>query len=183
MKTTNNIDPDAAAKAVESLKTIASGFAQAARALEALFAPFAEREPVKEPADLTDKFKGLFEATRPGAKPVQPDLPGVDFKLKALAGKDVNFSAHRATLGDFGFTDEANPVRQEVGQAGGLATAGVARAPSPDRRSPGTVNVKLMDVNQKRRYWRWAKDRSKARALGQTPPSWPLWASLNGITA
>lgn len=178
MKTTNIIDPDAAAKAVASLKTIASGFAQAAAALEALFAPFAEREPAKEPASLTDKFKDVFEATCPKAKPVQPDLPGVDFKLKALVE-----SSHRATLGDFGFADEANPVRQAVGQAGGLATAGLARAPSPDRRRPGTVNVKFMDVNQKRRYWRWAKDRSKARAAGQTPPTWTVWASLNGPTA
>jgi len=178
MKTTNNLNPDAAAKAVASLKTIAAGFAQAAAALEALFAPFAGRETAKKPESLCDKFKGLFEQTRPGAKPFQPDLPGVDFKLKALAE-----SSHRATLGDFGFEDEANPVRREVGQAGGLATAGVARAPSPDRRRPGTVNVKLMDVNQKRRYWRWAKDRSKARASGQTPPSWTAWASANAATA
>ena len=144
---------------------------QAVRDFSGLAAP-APAAPPSGPKSLVDKFPAEFEASRPKT---QPELPGLD--------RAPGERSHRVRLGDFGFEDEFNPVRQAVGQAGGLATAGVARAPSPDRRAPGTVMVKLMTVNEKRRYWRWAKDRSKARALGHTPPSWPLWASLNGITA
>jgi len=131
--------------------------------------------PAEKPESLCDKFPAEFEAARPKARPVQPDLPSVDFKLKALGE-----ASHRATLGDFGFADEANPVRQEIGQAGGLATAGVARAPSPDRRARGTVMVKLMAVNEKRRYWRWAKDRAKCRKAGLKPPAWAEWVGKRG---
>jgi len=84
---------------------------------------------------------------------------------------------HRARLGDVGFAADANPVRQAVGQAGGLATAGVQRAPCPDRRAKGTVNVKDMDVNEKRRYWRWSKDRARCRAAGAEPVSWDKWVA------
>lgn len=162
-----NIDPDAAAKAVKSLQTIATGFVEAAAALEALLAPFAGREPAKEPADLTDKFPAEFEASRPQARPVQLKLP--------LPPVTVDRTT-RLRLGDVGYENEVNPNRQTCGQIGGLATAGVKRAPCPDRRPRGSVMVKNMSVNEKRRYWRWSKFRAAQRSAGVDPVSWAAWA-------
>jgi hypothetical protein len=91
-----------------------------------------------------------------------------------LVQQELDFG-HRGRLGDVGYENEANPVRQAVGQIGGLANVGKVRAACPDRRRRGTVNVKLMNVNEKRQYWRWSKDRAAARAAGQTPPRWSEW--------
>jgi len=113
-----------------------------------------------------DKSLEAAEAETPApAKPIQLKLP----ILETIA--------HRDRLGDVGYEDEANPTRQAVGQVGGLATAGIERAPSPDRRPRGSVMVKDMLVNEKRRYWRWAKDRARCRAANQTPPSWDKWVA------
>jgi len=112
---------------------------------------------------------GSVQAEKPesGTKPVQLrlDLP------------ETIEIAHRGRLGDVGYENDANPNRQAVGQIGGLATAGLKRAPCLDKRRRGSVMVKDMAVNEKRRYWRWAKDRAKARMLGATPPSWNAWTA------
>ena len=65
-------------------------------------------------------------------------------------------------------------------QIGGLATAGIKRAPSPDRRPRGSVMVKNMSVNEKRRYWRWSKYRAAQRSAGVEPVSWAAWAGTDG---
>ena len=124
--------------------------------------------PAEEPKSLVDKFPAEFEASRPKARPIQLKLPLGD----AVPG--------RARSGDVGYENEVNPNRRACGQLGGLATAGVKRAPSPDRRRPGTVMVKNMSVNEKRRYWRWIKHRADCRAFGRTPATWAEWAGERG---
>lgn len=167
---TIDIDMKSIVAAVESLETLSRGFAEAASAFKALVRPFEQaEEPAGKPESLCDKFKAEFEASRPQARPVQAELP-----LPAAAAC-LPITASRARLGDVGYEDEPNPNRQACGQIGGLATAGVKRAPSPDRRRPGTVMVKDMSVNEKRRYWRWTKFRAAQRAAGAKPVSWAAW--------
>jgi hypothetical protein len=127
--------------------------------------------PAEKPESLCDKFKAEFEASRPKTKPVQLKLP--------LPPVTVDRAA-RLRLGDIGYENEVNPNRQACGQLGGLATAGVKRAPSPDRRKPGTVMVKNMSVNEKRRYWRWSKFRAAQRSAGVDPVSWAAWVGERG---
>lgn len=138
---------------VDAIDSIIAGLGSLKRAVAGL----------EDPVSLCDKFPAEFEATRPKPKPIQLKLP---------VGGPVE---HRERLGDAGYADSANPVRQAVGQLGGLATTGRPRAKSPDRRRRGSVMVKLMDVNQKRRYWRWCDDRKRARAAGRTPQTWTQW--------
>jgi len=124
-----------------------------------------------KPESLVDKFPAEFEASRPKTKPIQLKLP--------LPPVTVDRAA-RLRLGDVGYEDEVNPNRQACGQIGGLATAGVKRAPCPDRRPRGSVMVKNMSVNEKRRYWRWTKHRAACRAAGAAPVSWAAWAGERG---
>lgn len=171
---TINIDMKSVVAAVESLETLSRGFAEAASAFKELVRPFEQaKEQAEKPESLVDKFKAEFEASRPQARPqarpVQAELP-----LPAAAAC-LPITASRARLGDVGYENEPNPNRQACGQIGGLATAGVKRAPSPDRRRPGTVMVKDMSVNEKRRYWRWTKFRAAQRAAGAKPVSWAAW--------
>ena len=122
--------------------------------------------PAEEPKSPTDTLPTEFEPSRPQTKPVQLKL--------SLPPATVDRTT-RQRLGDVGYENEVNPNRQACGQLGGLATAGVKRAPCPDRRQRGSVMVKNMSVNEKRRYWRWAKFRAMQRSAGIDPVSWAAW--------
>lgn len=130
--------------------------------------------PAEEPKPLVDKFSAELEAPGPKTKPVQLKLP--------LPPVTVDRTA-RQRLGDVGYENEVNPNRQTCGQLGGLATAGVKRAPCPDRRRRGSVMVKNMSVNEKRRYWRWSKYRAMQRSAGIDPVSWAAWVGDAGVDA
>ena len=130
-----------------------------------------ETPKAEKPESLVDKFPAEFEASRPQAKPIQLKLPLPPVTI----GR-----AERIRLGDVGYENEVNPNRQTCGQFGGLATAGVKRAPCPDRRPRGSVMVKNMSVNEKRRYWRWSKFRAAQRSAGVDPMSWTAWAAERG---
>ena len=127
--------------------------------------------PAEEPKSPADKVQTESEPSKPVTKPVQlqPPLPPVT----------IDSAAHRR-VGDVGYENEVNPARQACGQLGGLATAGIKRAPSPDRRPRGSVMVKNMSVNEKRRYWRWSKFRAAQRSAGVDPVSWAAWADGAG---
>ena len=127
--------------------------------------------PAEEPKSPVDKVQAKAEPSGPQTKPVQLKLP-----LPPVTAS----RAARRRLGDVGYENEVNPVRRACGQCGGLATAGVKRAPSPDRRPRGSVMVKNMSVNEKRRYWRWSKFRAAQRSAGVDPVSWAAWAGTNG---
>lgn len=104
-------------------------------------------------------------------RPVQLQLP--------LPPVTIDRSARRR-VGDAGYENEVNPARQACGQLGGLATAGVKRASCPDRRPRGSVMIKNMSVNEKRRYWRWSKYRAAQRSAGVDPVSWAAWTGERG---
>ena len=134
-------------------------------------------------------LKNAVETLVPAEEPKSPAaaLPpefepsGTQTKLVQLKLKLPPVTADRAArqrLGDVGYENEVNPNRRACGQLGGLATAGVKRAPCPDRRRRGSVMVKDMSVNEKRRYWRWSKYRAEQRSAGLEPVSWA--ASTDG---
>ena len=127
--------------------------------------------PAEEPKSPADTLPTEFESSRPQTKPVQLKLP----LPPATASR-----AARQRLGDVGYENEVNPNRQACGQCGGLATAGVKRAPCPDRRPRGSVMIKNMSVNEKRRYWRWSKYRAAQRSAGLEPVSWAAWTDGAG---
>lgn len=104
---------------------------------------------------------------KPVEKPVQQELD---------LGLGMPLSGHRERYGDVGYEDDFNPVRQAVG-ALGAEKASRSHAQSLDKRPRGSVMVKDMTVNEKRRYWRWAADRKTARKIGMIPPSWAKWTS------
>lgn len=126
--------------------------------------------PAEEPKSSTDKVQTESEPSATETRPVQLQLP--------LPSVTINCAARRA--GDAGYENEANPARQACGQLGGLATAGIKRAPSPDRRPRGSVMVKNMSVNEKRRYWRWSKYRAAQRSAGVDLVSWAAWVGTDG---
>ena len=130
--------------------------------------------PAEESKSPTDTLPTEFELSKPQTKPVQ-------LKLQ-LPPVTVDRTA-RQRLGDVGYENEVNPNRQACGQLGGLATAGVKRAPCPDRRQRGSVMVKNMSVNEKRRYWRWTKFRAMQRSAGIDPVSWAAWVGDAGVDA
>ena len=130
--------------------------------------------PAEEPKPSADALPTKFEPSRPQTKPVQLKL--------SLPPATVDRTA-RQRLGDVGYENEVNPNRQACGQLGGLATAGVKRAPCPDRRQRGSVMVKHMSVNEQRRYWRWAKFRAMQRSAGIDPVSWAAWVGDAGVDA
>ena len=125
----------------------------------------------EEPKLPADKVKTESVLPAPETKPVQLQLP--------LPPVTINCATHRR-VGDVGYENEVNPARQACGQLGGLATAGIKRAPSPDRRPRGSVMVKNMSVNEKRRYWRWSKYRAAQRSAGVDPVSWAAWIGTDG---
>lgn len=127
--------------------------------------------PTEEPKSPADTLPTEFEPSRPQTKPVQ-------LKLQ-LPPATVDRTA-RQRLGDVGYENEVNPNRQTCGQLGGLATAGIKRAPCPDRRPRGSVMIKNMSVNEKRRYWRWSKYRAAQRSAGLEPVSWAAWTDGAG---
>ena len=126
--------------------------------------------PAEEPKSPADKVQAETEPPAPETRPVQLQLP--------LPPVTINCAARR--VGDVGYENEVNPARQACGQLGGLATAGIKRAPSPDRRPRGSVMVKNMSVNEKRRYWRWSKYRAAQRSAGVDPVSWAAWVGTDG---
>ena len=126
--------------------------------------------PAEEPKSPADKVQTESEPPAPVTKPVQLQLP--------LPPVTIDRPVRRA--GDAGYENEVNPARQACGQLGGLATAGIKRAPSPDRRPRGSVMVKNMSVNEKRRYWRWSKYRAAQRSAGVDPVSWAAWVGTDG---
>ena len=130
--------------------------------------------PAEEPKSPTDTLPTKFEPFKSQTKPVQLKL--------SLPPATVDRTT-RQRLGDVGYENEVNPNRQACGQLGGLATAGVKRAPCPDRRQRGSVMVKNMSVNEKRRYWRWAKFRAMQRSAGIDPVSWAAWVGDAGVDA
>ena len=127
--------------------------------------------PAEEPKSPADTLPTEFEPSRPQTKPVQ-------LKLQ-LPPATVDRTA-RQRLGDVGYENEVNPNRQTCGQLGGLAMAGIKRAPCPDRRPRGSVMIKNMSVNEKRRYWRWSKYRAAQRSAGLEPVSWAAWTDGAG---
>lgn len=130
--------------------------------------------PAEEPKSPSAALPTEFEPSGPRTKPVQLKLP----LPPATADR-----AARRRLGDVGYENEVNPNRRACGQCGGLATAGVKRAPCPDRRRRGSVMVKNMSVNEKRRYWRWSKFRAMQRSAGIDPVSWAAWVGDAGVDA
>ena len=130
--------------------------------------------PAEKPKLPVDKVQAKAEPSGPQTKPVQLKLP-----LPPVTAS----RAARQRLGDVGYENEVNPVRRACGQCGGLATAGVKRAPCPDRRRRGSVMVKNMSVNEKRRYWRWSKFRAMQRSAGIDPVSWAAWVGDAGADA
>ena len=132
--------------------------------------------PAEEPKPSADTLPTEFEPSGPQTKPVQ-------LKLKLPLPPVTADRAARQRLGDVGYENEVNPNRRACGQLGGLATAGVKRAPCPDRRRRGSVMVKNMSVNEKRRYWRWSKFRAMQRSAGVDPVSWAAWAGDAGADA
>ena len=130
--------------------------------------------PAEEPKSPVDKVQAKAEPSGPQTKPVQLKLPLPPVTADRTA---------RQRLGDVGYENEVNPNRQACGQLGGLATAGVKRAPCPDRRQRGSVMVKNMSVNEKRRYWRWSKFRAMQRSAGIDPVSWAAWVGDAGVDA
>ena len=125
----------------------------------------------EEPKLPADKVKTESAPPAPETRPVQLQLP--------LPPVTIDRAARRRA-GDAGYENEVNPVRQACGQLGGLATAGVKRASCPDRRPRGSVMVKNMSVNEKRRYWRWSKYRAAQRSAGVDPVSWAAWIGTDG---
>ena len=130
--------------------------------------------PAEEPKSRADKVKTESEPPAPETRPVQLQLP--------LPPVTIDHPVRRRA-GDAGYENEVNPVRRACGQCGGLATAGVKRAPCPDRRRRGSVMVKNMSVNEKRRYWRWSKFRAMQRSAGIDPVSWAAWVGDAGVDA
>ena len=127
--------------------------------------------PAEEPKSPADTLPTEFEPSRPQTKPVQLKLQLPPARVDRTA---------RQRLGDVGYENEVNPNRQTCGQLGGLATAGIKRAPCPDRRPRGSVMIKNMSVNEKRRYWRWSKYRAAQRSAGLEPVSWAAWTDGAG---
>lgn len=150
---------------------IASAIDKIIEGLDMLKGAVSGMVPPEKPKSLVDRFPAEFEASRPKTRPAQLKLP----LPSVVVGR-----AARPRLGDVGYENEVNPSRQACGQIGGLATAGVKRAPCPDRRPRGSVMVKDMSVNEKRRYWRWSKDRALARKNGAEPQSWDEWRAARG---
>ena len=130
--------------------------------------------PAEEPKSPADKVQAEAAPPATETRPVQLQL--------SLPPVTIDRAAHRR-VGDVGYENEVNPNRRACGQLGGLATAGVKRAPCPDRRRRGSVMVKNMSVNEKRRYWRWAKFRAMQRSAGIDPVSWAAWAGDAGVDA
>ena len=127
--------------------------------------------PTEEPKSSADKVRTESAPPATETRPVQLQLP--------LPPVTIDRPARRRA-GDAGYENEVNPVRQACGQLGGLATAGVKRASCPDRRPRGSVMVKNMSVNEKRRYWRWSKYRAAQRSAGVDPVSWAAWIGTDG---
>lgn len=125
--------------------------------------------PAEEQKSPADNVQAETKPPAPETRSVQLHLP--------LPPVTINCAARRA--GDAGYENEVNPARQACGQLGGLATAGIKRAPSPDRRPRGSVMVKNMSVNEKRRYWRWSKYRAAQRSAGVDPVSWAAWVGTD----
>ena len=128
----------------------------------------------EEPEPSAGKVQAESAPPAPETQPVQLQLP--------LPPVTIDRDARRRT-GDAGYENEVNPVRQVCGQLGGLATAGVKRVSCPDRRPRGSVMVKNMSVNEKRRYWRWSKYRAAQRSAGVDPVSWAAWVGDAGADA
>ena len=128
----------------------------------------------EEPEPSADKVRTESAPPATETRPVQLQLP--------LPPVTIDHPARRRA-GDAGYENEVNPVRRACGQCGRLATAGVKRAPCPDRRRRGSVMVKNMSVNEKRRYWRWSKFRAMQRSAGIDPVSWAAWVGDAGVDA
>ena len=124
----------------------------------------------EEPEPSADKVRTESAPPATETRPVQLQLP--------LPPVTIDRPARR--VGDVGYENEVNPVRQACGQLGGLATAGVKRASCHDRRPRGSVMIKNMSVNEKRRYWRWSKYRAAQRSAGVDPVSWAAWIGTDG---
>lgn len=127
--------------------------------------------PAEEPRSPADKVPTEFEPSKPQTKPIQMKLPLPPIMVDRTT---------RQRLGDVGYENVVNPNRQACGQLSGLATAGIKRAPCPDRRPRGSVMIKNMSVNEKRRYWRWSKYRAAQRSAGLEPVSWAAWTDGAG---
>ena len=84
--------------------------------------------------------------------------------------KSLDYVSHST-----GFENSVNPVRQSIGQKGGLAGLGIKHVHVADRRERGSVNIKNMSVNENRQYWRWTNYRRLCRKLGNEVVSWDHW--------
>ena len=107
--------------------------------------------------------------------------PAVTYEQQDLPGLEITCTRTRRTrhgIGNRGFEDKPNPACVRAGQINGLKNQGRPHTPSP-RRPHGTVNVKSMTLQEKRRYWRWADARRNCRRENTTPPSWNEWSAKN----
>lgn len=114
--------------------------------------------------NLNDQLKSMVQEEKP--------------VLNLISTKPVKAKSRHDRLGDAGFENSVNPMRQKIGQIGGLKGAGIKHT-STSRRQYGTVNFKDMTIAQKRVYWRWADARRSCRKQNITPPTWNEWVQLD----
>lgn len=88
---------------------------------------------------------------------ISPDSKMIEMKLSKKTGKVVGKRGRRRSS-----DPEPDPAAVERGAKGGLAGAGVPKTKTA-RRPRGSVNVKKMSQQEKREYWRWAKNRQNER--------------------
>lgn len=86
--------------------------------------------------------------------------------LLSIDGNDTIIKETNETFKKQDFTDTYNPKKQTIGRMSGLYTTGIPKAKS-SRRTYHSVNVKNMNIHQKREYWRWTSFNKKMRKLGK----------------
>lgn len=114
--------------------------------------------------NLSDQLKSMVQEEKP--------------VLNLISAKSVKAKSRHDMLGDAGFENSVNPMRQKIGQIGGLKGAGIKHISTP-RRKYGTVNIKDMTIAQKRVYWRWSAARRSCHKQNIVPPTWNEWVQLD----
>ena len=86
--------------------------------------------------------------------------------LLSIDGNDATVKETNETFKRHDFTNAYNPKKQAIGRMSGLYTTGIPKAKS-SKRTYRSVNVKNMNIHQKREYWRWTSFNKKMRKLGK----------------
>lgn len=112
---------------------------------------------------LNDLVKVLerFSGSRNNAETVikiPEDSKMIEIPLSKKTGKAVG----RRRSSD----PDPDPAAVQRGVKGGLANAGVPKTKTV-RRPRGSVNIKKMNQQEKREYWRWAAARKAERKTGE----------------